>query len=75
MASSQKNIIKSNEVRMEGQFTISANQSVPRPAGGQGSLSAPVQVRIVDNQAEFAVVEVTCSCGKKTNIRCQYPPA
>jgi len=32
-------------------------------------------VNIVENQPEFAVIEITCSCGTKTYIRCEYAAA
>jgi hypothetical protein len=29
-------------------------------------------VRIAESNSEFAVLEITCSCGSKINVRCEY---
>jgi hypothetical protein len=34
-------------------------------------LVAP-QARIVENHPKFADIEITCSCGTKTYVRCEY---
>lgn len=40
----------------------------PRPA-------AQPRVRVVESNAEFVVLEVTCACGAVTHVRCDYPAA
>jgi len=32
-------------------------------------------VRIVESQPEFAVIEITCSCGTGIYLRCEYAGA
>jgi hypothetical protein len=66
-------ILKSNNVKLEGQFRLDAGPGVKCPSNERNAALAPAQVRIVENQPEFAVVEVTCCCGAKTLIRCEYP--
>jgi hypothetical protein len=34
--------------------------------------SQPQQVRIVESNSEYAIIEVTCSCGSKSYIQCNY---
>ena len=68
-------ILKGEDVKLEGQFHLDLTQagtSVQVPQQNRAALSAP-QVRIVQNDPEFAVLEITCSCGLKTNVKCQYP--
>jgi len=68
-------ILKSNNVRLEGRFRLDAGRGVPGSENARGATSAPAQVRIVENHPEFAILEVTCGCGKKTRIRCEYTDA
>ncbi len=65
-------ILKSHNVKMEGQFRLDGRQT-PQSSGRKGTGAA--QVRIVEKHPEFAVVEVTCLCGEKTDIRCEYADA
>ncbi len=68
-------ILKSEDVKLEGQFHLDVAQggsAIHGPKQNRPALSAP-QVRIVKKHPEFAVLEVTCSCGLKTNLKCEYP--
>ncbi len=65
-------ILKSNDVKLEGRFHLDAGQGLPNSANEKNATSSPAQVRIVENHPEFAVMEVTCGCGAKTRIRCEY---
>ena len=75
MESPTGNILKSNNVKLEGRFRLDAGQNVPNPVNEKQVTSAPAQVRIVENHPEFAVLEVACGCGAKTHIRCEYTNA
>lgn len=65
-------ILKNRDVRMEGRFRLDAGQT-PQSSGRKKNGAA--QVRIVKKHPGFAVVEVTCPCGEKTDIRCEYADA
>ena len=70
-------ILKSDDVKLEGQYHLDAAQV--EFAGGQPQqrsavLTAP-KVRISENHPEYAVIEVTCSCGTKMYLRCEYAGA
>ena len=78
MGNSTGRIIKAKDVKFEGCFYInivpdnpnsanSAEQGVSATAAG-----ATLEVNVIENQADHAVLEVTCSCGAKTHIKCQY---
>lgn len=68
-------ILKVSEVEFEGTVTIELSPIAASPAAAQNTGSVPQSVNIVENTPEFALVEVTCSCGTKTLIKCQYPAA
>ncbi len=65
-------VLKSNNVKLEGRFRLDAGPGVKCPVNERNAALASSQVRIVENLPEFAVIEVTCSCGVKTLIRCEY---
>ncbi|MDH4240169.1 MAG: hypothetical protein OEW48_11455 [Phycisphaerae bacterium] len=67
-------ILKSGEVKLEGQFRLDVAQVQSRTGGPKEqspALNDP-QVRIVQNRPEFADIEITCSCGLKTHLKCEY---
>ncbi len=65
-------VLKSNDVKLEGRFRLDAGCPAPGQANAGNVTSAQPQVIVVENQPEFAVMEVTCRCGEKTHIRCEY---
>jgi hypothetical protein len=66
-------ILKSNNVKLEGRFHLNAGQGGKCPTNERNAAVTSSQVCVVQSQPEFAVIEVTCSCGAKTLIRCDYP--
>lgn len=68
-------ILKSNDVKLEGQFHLDiAHAGSNLPKQQVAGSSAP-QVRILENHPEYAVIEVTCSCGTKMSLKCEYAGA
>jgi len=80
MKNRSRHVLKSSDVRLEGQFRLDTDRNAAKtPDSATGSVQARassavtgVQVRVVENNAEFAVVEAICCCGAKTHIRCEY---
>jgi hypothetical protein len=68
-------ILKSDEVNFEGTVQLGMPQAKIGQQGNGRSGSATQQVRIVESHREFAVIEVICSCGARTCIRCEYANA
>jgi hypothetical protein len=58
-----RRILKADEVAFRDPFHLDLDPAVP-PAGPS--------VRIAQNHPQYAVIEVTCACGKTTYIRCEY---
>ena len=75
MESPKGHILKSKDVKLEGRFRLDAGLGDLGLANGENVTSSPAQVRIVENHPEFAVIEVTCGCGAKTQIKCEYTDA
>jgi hypothetical protein len=68
-------IIKSDNVKLEGQFHLDVEKGgLDLPKQQVAASSAP-QVRILENHPQYAVIEVTCSCGSKISLKCEYAGA
>ena len=68
-------ILKASDVKVEGTFTLDLS---PVEAGAPKQTSTALvepQVRIVKSESDFSVIEITCSCGEKLSIRCDYAAA
>ncbi len=68
-------ILKCYDVKLEGHFHLNVGQAPPAAPPMKNAAATAPRVRIVENQPEFAVIEVTCSCGANTHIRCEYTDA
>jgi len=68
-------ILKGSDVKLEGRFTLDIVQPEPGRPKQPGTALAEPKVRIVENQSEFAVIEITCSCGTGMYLRCEYAGA
>ena len=75
MATAAGRILKSDEVKLEGRFLLDVVQAGSDLPKQQVAASSAPQVRILENQAEYAVIEVTCSCGTRMSIKCEYSGA
>jgi hypothetical protein len=71
-------VLRSDEVRLEGQLSLSMLSSKPRHING-ADITGAQTARIVESHPDFAVIEVTCSCGATMYLKCEHteigPPA
>ena len=75
MVGSTGKVLKSSEVEVEGKFSLDLAGVVSPGPNAKNQTKAPdtpAKVRVLENQKDYAVMEVTCSCGRKTVIRCDY---
>ncbi len=72
MTKAARRIIKKSNVKLEGKFTLDIVQPEPDQPKQPGTALVEPQVRIVENQPECAVIEITCSCGTGMYLRCEY---
>ena len=68
-------ILKSNDVKLEGRFHLDAAKAGSGMPRQQVAASSAPQVRVVENNPEYAVIEVTCGCGRKMSLKCDYAGA
>jgi hypothetical protein len=70
-----RHILKASEVRLEAPLRLSLDPAAAPSCEASRSASAASSVRIVQNHPDYAVIEVTCACGRTTSIRCDYAAA
>ena len=69
-------ILKSEHVELEGQYHLDAARAeFSRTGPAKGAAATPIRVCILENHPEYAVIEVTCSCGTRMALRCEYAGA
>ena len=72
-------ILKADRVQLADALQLSldpaASPVTADPMRACQPSSEPAHIRIAENHPEYALVEVTCSCGKTTLVRCDYAPA
>ncbi len=63
---------KPDEVAICDPFHLDLNPA-PLPAAPEApAATTGPSVRIAQNHPQYAIIEVTCPCGKTTYIRCEY---
>ena len=64
-------VLKSDEVEIDGRCHLDIDHTVSS-AQPDNNNSVAAKARILDNTNEYAIIELICSCGKKTLVRCEY---
>ena len=72
MATAAGRIIKSDKVKLEGRFLLDPARAGSNLPKHQVAASSEPKVRILENHEQYAVIEVICSCGTRTSLRCEY---
>ena len=72
MEKAARRILKAVNVKLEGTQHLDSTQTAPGLPGKKGAALAAPQVRVAENNPEFAVIEIICCCGTKTSLRCEY---
>jgi len=66
------NILKGTDVKLQGQFHLGQTQNTKTTTSEKNVTSSITKVSLVENHPQYAVLEITCSCGAKTHVKCQY---
>lgn len=67
-------ILRKDDVELDGRYQLDLGPGeieASEPVHINTSASEP-QAIITENQTEYAVIEVTCSCGTKMCLKCEY---
>ena len=72
MMQTMNRILKSSEVEIDGRCNLNIGRSVSPAQPGKGNASTAAKAKILDNNNEYTLIELTCSCGQKTLVRCEY---
>jgi hypothetical protein len=75
MPETMPHVLKANSVQLADPLQLSLSPEAAPKAKPSCSASQPAQIRIAENHPEYAVLEVTCSCGQTTYVRCEYAAA
>ena len=72
-------VIKQNEIEVSGTVRLSPffggsamTSRMPSRMPVGGGPGTAQQARIIESNSEYAILEITCSCGCKSHIQCNY---
>jgi len=69
-------ILKGNDVKLGGRLQLATvplgQKALPQSARLEKTIASPT-VTILQRHPEFALLEITCRCGTKMCLRCEYP--
>jgi hypothetical protein len=65
-------VLKSDEVEIDGRCSLSISRIIAPSQPSKNISSSAAKAKILDNTNEYALIELICSCGKKTLVRCDY---
>ena len=74
MVNSSTIILKRGQVKVEGTYKVEIGPITGQPEGAAArpDSAVPLQARIAEKQQDHTVIELICSCGKKSYIQCDY---
>ncbi len=76
MTKAEVRILRGDNVRIQGRHTLGLGPDLPGSANHRASPpKQPRHVAIVQSNPEFTLIEVTCTCGEKMQVKCTHAPA
>ena len=51
---------------------IGSGPGMPVPSMTQPKDGGPAQVKIIESNSDYAILEIQCSCGQKSFVQCNY---
>ena len=74
MMETSRRILKKDDVELDGRYQLDLGPGKSEANGpvSVNTVASEPQARIIENQPEYAVIEVTCSCGMKVCLKCEY---
>ena len=65
-------ILKSDQVNVEGKYKLEMSHVNHCSTGNMNSALKSPQVKIIENNEGYIVIQVTCSCGEQINLKGNY---
>jgi len=65
-------VLKADQIHFEEPFQLSIDPARQTRGNGSHQAGAPSRIRIAGRGPGFVMIEVTCSCGKVTQVHCEY---
>ena len=65
-------VLKKDKVKVGGSVQLKGGAGGGSNSGPAPSGTTAQQARIVESNNEYAIIEITCSCGQKTHVQCNY---
>ena len=77
MIRTARRVLKGQDTELEGQYRLDVPQGGAAKAVLQqpGAVKGPARACILENHPDHALIEVTCSCGTKMILKCDYAGA
>jgi len=74
MFKTARRVLKADEVALRDPFRLDLDPALPAGPEPPSAATGP-SARIVQTHPQYAIIEVTCPCGKTTYVRCEYAEA
>ena len=71
-------ILKSQDVKLEGNLQLELNQRKTQgnnnhtQTHNKNTTAFPPEVTVVENDPDFTILRITCSCGQQAYVRCEH---
>jgi len=65
-------VLKANQVQFADPLALSVNPTPMQQGSKPQRSSVPQRARIVEKTSDYAIIEITCACGRTTQVRCDY---
>jgi hypothetical protein len=72
MSHSTTVVIRRDDTVLEDPFLLQIGQCEQLPQLNQAPAMTAPQACILENTGEYVVLEVTCACGRKSHVKCEY---
>jgi hypothetical protein len=73
MDATTQRVIKADNVNLDGQVQLGLNVTAgAKPKDGASAEAGGPGAFIVEKNSQYMIVEITCTCGKKTYLRCEF---
>lgn len=69
--SQMQRVIKAENAKIDGQVSLEL-KTAPASSSRQAGPACQNEAKIIEKNSQYMIVEITCTCGKKTLLRCEF---